>query len=39
MRKGMSYAAVSYVIWGLLPLFWHALKNVPATEILSLIHI
>ncbi len=35
MRKGMSYAAVSYVIWGLLPLFWHALKNVPATEILS----
>ena len=35
MRKGMSYAAVSYVIWGLLPLFWHALKNVPATEILA----
>ncbi|MEI8307056.1 MAG: EamA family transporter RarD [Chloroflexales bacterium] len=35
MRKGMTYAAVSYVLWGLLPLFWHALKSVSATEILA----
>jgi chloramphenicol-sensitive protein RarD len=35
MRKGPIYAAGSYMIWGLLPLFWHALKNVPAIEILA----
>jgi chloramphenicol-sensitive protein RarD len=35
MHKGMMYAAGSYVIWGLLPLFWLALGNVPALEILS----
>ncbi len=35
MRKGPTYAAGAYVLWGLLPLFWHALKGVPAVEILS----
>ncbi|MEI7772893.1 MAG: EamA family transporter RarD [Chloroflexales bacterium] len=35
MRKGMTYAAGSYVLWGLLPLFWHALSGVPAVEILA----
>ncbi|MEI7646266.1 MAG: EamA family transporter RarD [Chloroflexales bacterium] len=35
MRKGITYAAGSYVLWGLLPLFWHALNGVPATEILA----
>lgn len=35
MRKGSMYAVSSYVIWGLLPLFWHALKDVPAIEILA----
>jgi chloramphenicol-sensitive protein RarD len=35
MRKGTMYAAGSYVIWGLLPLFWHALSHVPTTEILA----
>jgi chloramphenicol-sensitive protein RarD len=29
------YAAGSYVIWGLLPLFWRALGSVPALEILA----
>lgn len=35
MRKGTLYAAGAYVIWGLLPLFWHALHAVPAVEILA----
>lgn len=35
MRKGSMYAAGSYIIWGLLPLFWHALKHVSALEILA----
>lgn len=29
------YAAGAYVLWGLLPLFWHALSGVPAIEILA----
>jgi chloramphenicol-sensitive protein RarD len=35
MRKGTMYAAGAYAIWGLLPLFWHALHDVPAIEILA----
>jgi chloramphenicol-sensitive protein RarD len=35
MRKGMTYAVGSYLMWGLLPLFWHALSGVPAIEILA----
>jgi chloramphenicol-sensitive protein RarD len=35
MRKGMLYATGSYVFWGLLPLYWHALGRVPAVEILA----
>ncbi|NNJ12008.1 EamA family transporter RarD [Chloroflexales bacterium ZM16-3] len=35
MRKGTMYAAGAYVLWGLLPLFWHALSGVPAIEILA----
>ncbi len=35
MHKGPLYAAGSYVIWGLLPLFWHALHHVAAIEILA----
>lgn len=35
MRKGGIYAASSYILWGVLPLFWKALHGVPALEILA----
>ena len=35
MQKGTIAAASAYVLWGLLPLFWHALHTVPALEILA----
>jgi chloramphenicol-sensitive protein RarD len=35
MHKGMVYAASAYILWGLLPLFWHGLQGVPAGEILA----
>ncbi|MBN2088762.1 EamA family transporter RarD [candidate division KSB1 bacterium] len=31
---GLSSAAFAYFIWGVLPIFWKLLKNVPAFEIL-----
>lgn len=35
MNKGLFYAAGAYVIWGLLPLYWKALGDVPAAQILA----
>jgi chloramphenicol-sensitive protein RarD len=34
MRKGTLVAASAYVIWGILPLYWHALSSVSPVEIL-----
>lgn len=34
MRKGPLLAASAYLLWGMLPLYWHALADVPALEIL-----
>jgi rarD protein len=33
--KGIAYGILSYVIWGILPLFWKALKQIDSTEILA----
>ena len=35
MNKGAIYAAGAYILWGLLPLYWRALHNVPAGQILA----
>jgi chloramphenicol-sensitive protein RarD len=35
MNKGVIYAAGAYIIWGLLPLYWKALDDVPAAQILA----
>lgn len=35
MNKGIIYATGAYIIWGLLPLYWKALGNVPASQILA----
>lgn len=33
--KGIIYAILSYTLWGVLPLFWKALKQIDAGEILA----
>lgn len=35
MKKGMVYAVGAYVAWGFLPVYWKALHNIPALEILA----
>jgi chloramphenicol-sensitive protein RarD len=34
MKRGPLLAAGAYLIWGVLPIYWHALADVPAQEIL-----
>lgn len=34
-KKGLAYAVLSYVIWGILPLYWKALQQISAGEILA----
>lgn len=34
MRNGMLFAAASYVIWGLFPIYFKSLQAIPASEIL-----
>ncbi len=34
-RKGVWVAASSFVIWGLMPLYWHLLKIVPSLQIVA----
>jgi chloramphenicol-sensitive protein RarD len=35
MNKGILYAAGAYIIWGLLPIYWKALDDVAAGQILA----
>ncbi len=35
MNKGILYAAAAYLLWGLLPIYWKILQEVPAIEVLS----
>ena len=32
-RRGLLIAAASFVLWGLMPLYWHLLKPVPSLQI------
>jgi chloramphenicol-sensitive protein RarD len=34
-HKGILYGIAAYTAWGLLPIYWKALQDVPAIEILS----
>ena len=34
MKRGPLLAAGAYLLWGMLPIYWHALAGVPALEIL-----
>jgi len=33
MRRGLWVAIASFVLWGVMPLYWHALKDVPSLQI------
>lgn len=35
MRKGVIYAVVAYLCWGLLPLYWRMFETMSALEVLS----
>jgi chloramphenicol-sensitive protein RarD len=35
MSRGVIYATIAYLMWGILPVYWKALKAVSATQILS----
>ena len=34
-RRGIWVAVASYVLWGVMPLYWHLLKVVPSLEIIA----
>ena len=34
-KKGIIYAASAYMMWGILPLYWKLIDDVPAEEILA----
>ena len=35
MNKGIILILMGYITWGLFPIYWALLKNVPATEVLA----
>ncbi|MBG7609735.1 MAG: EamA family transporter RarD [Anaerolineae bacterium] len=35
MNKGIGYAAVAYISWAFLPIYWKSLDSVPALEIVG----
>ncbi len=32
--KGLIYGILAYILWGVLPLYWYVLREIPASEIL-----
>jgi chloramphenicol-sensitive protein RarD len=34
-RRGLWVAIASFVLWGLMPLYWHLLKDVPSLQIVA----
>jgi chloramphenicol-sensitive protein RarD len=34
-RKGVAAAAFAFIVWGVVPLYWHALKIVPSFQIIA----
>jgi len=35
MKKGIAFTLGAYIFWGLHPIYWRLLKNVPSDEILA----
>jgi chloramphenicol-sensitive protein RarD len=34
-RKGVAATVGAFVVWGIVPLYWHALKSVPSLQIIA----
>jgi chloramphenicol-sensitive protein RarD len=34
-KNGIVYVTVAYLIWGILPIYWHSIKNIPSEQILA----
>lgn len=34
MNKGLTYGITTYLLWGILPVYWKLLQHIPAVEIL-----
>ena len=34
-RRGMISATAAFVLWGVMPLYWHLLKSVPSLQIIA----
>jgi chloramphenicol-sensitive protein RarD len=34
-RRGLAVTAITFVIWGVVPVYWHLLKSVPALQIMA----
>ncbi len=34
-RRGIGYAVAAYTLWGVMPIFWKAFRDVPALELLA----
>ena len=34
-RRGLAVTAITFVIWGVVPVYWHLLKAVPALQIMA----
>ena len=35
MKRGIIYAFIAYFIWGLSPIYWKLIQDVPSTQIVS----
>jgi chloramphenicol-sensitive protein RarD len=35
MKRGIWYGLIAYLAWGILPIYWRQIQNVPALEIIS----
>ena len=34
-KEGIIFAAIGYILWGVLPIYWRRLKGIPAFELLN----
>lgn len=34
-RRGLAAATAAFILWGLMPLYWHLLKSVPSLQIIA----
>ena len=35
MNRGIIYALAAYLLWGVFPIYWKLIQNIPALEIIA----